>query len=277
MSTRRDFPGSLAALLLLVLLGSGGCVAAGLAAVGPMLSSITALGDRSVERTIPADLSTTWGATVDALARMAVRVEQTEKSGNRWQLRGIEGDVTVYGTLERVTASMTKLSIRVEAGSIYADKRTGEELLNQVGASLASLTGSGPNGAAAAAEASTARLGALQRAIERLGTKVEEARDARRPAVGTEGSAPPPAVSTRPIITVPASAGVPTVPGPPPVLGHQRSAPVSRRDERHVETIPSVDARERPTDPIDDIMAKPLGPVEVMRPVEGLTIRSSGR
>src|SRR6266481_6385654 len=147
MSARSYSPLSLAPLLLIVLLGNGGCVAAGLAAVGPMLGSITALGDRTVERTIPADLSTTWGATVDALARMAVRVEQTEKTGNRWQLTGIEGDVTVYGTLERVTPSMTKLSIRVEAGSIYADKGTGEELLNQVGVSLASLTGSGPRGA----------------------------------------------------------------------------------------------------------------------------------
>jgi len=276
MSARSYSPGSLAALLLLVLLGSGGCVAAGLAAVGPMLGSITALGDRTVERTIPADLSTTWGATVDALARMAVRVEHTEKSGTRWQLTGIDGDVTVYGTLERVTANMTKVSVRVEAGSIYADKRTGEELLNQVGASLASLTGSGPRDAAATAEASAARLGALQRAIERLGTKVEEARDARRPAVGLEVSAPPPTVSTIPIITVPASAGVAIAPGPPPVLGQQRSAPVSRREERHVESAPSVDSRER-NDRTGDIMARPLSSVEVLRPVEGLTIRPTGQ
>jgi hypothetical protein len=277
MAARSYSPGSLAALLLLVLLGSGGCVAAGLAAVGPMLGSITALGDRTVERTIPADLSTTWGATVDALARMALRVEQTEKSGTRWQVTGIDGDLTVYGTLERVTANMTKVSIRVEAGRIYADKRTGEELLNQVGASLSSLTGSGPHDAAAAAEASAGRLGALQRAIERLGTKVDEARDARRPAVSPDVSEPPPAMSTRPIITVPASAGVATVPGPPPVLGQQRSAPGPRGDERHVESIPSVDSRERQKNPMDDIMARPLGSVEVLRPVEGLTIRSSGQ
>jgi len=270
----------LLSLLLCAGLGSGGCAAAGLAALGPLLGSVSALGDRSVERTIPADLSTTWGATVDALARMAVRVEQTEKAGNRWQLTGVDGSVTVYGTLERVTANMTKVSVRVEAGRIYADKRTGEELLNQVGASLASLTGSGPHDAAAAAEASAARLGALQRAIERLGTKVEEARDgrdARRPVGSPETSTPSPTVTTSPIITVPASAGVATVPGPVPALVQQRSAPAFRREEREAESVPSTGPRERRKDPTVDIMARPLSSVEVLTPVEGLTIRPAGR
>jgi hypothetical protein len=270
----------LALLLFPVLVGSGGCVAAGLAAMGPVVGSLAALGDRSVERTIPADLSTTWGATVDALARMAVRVEQTEKSGNRWQLTGTYEAVTVYATLERVTAGMTKVSVRVEAGRLYADKRTGEELLNQVGASLASLTGSGPHDAAAAAEASAARLGALQRAVERLGTKVEEARDgrdARRPGGSLEISTPSPTVTTSPIITVPASAGVATVPGPLPTLMQQRSAPAFRREEREAQSVPSTGPRERRKDPTDDIMARPLSSVEVLTPVEGLTIRPVGQ
>jgi hypothetical protein len=170
---------------------------------------------------------------------------------------------------------MTKVSVRVEAGSIVADKRTGEELLNQVGASLASFTGSGPHDAAAAAEASAARLGALQRAIERLGTKVEEARDgrdARRPGGSPEISTPPPTVTTSPIITVPASAGVATVPGPVPALVQQRSAPA-----REAERAPSTGPRERRKDPTDDNMAGPLSSVEVLRPVEGLTIRPVGQ
>ena len=266
-------------LLFPVLVGSGGCVAAGLAAMGPVVGSLAALGDRTVERTIPADLSTTWGATVDALARMAVRVEQTERAGNRWQLTGTYEAVTVYATLERVTAGMTKVSVRVEAGRLYADKRTGEELLNQVGASLASLTGSGPHDAAAAAEASAARLGALQRAVERLGTKVEEARDgrdARRPGGSLEISTPSPTVTTSPIITVPASAGVATVPGPLPTLMQQRSAP-AWREEREAQSVRSTGPRERRMDPTDDIMARPLSSVEVLTPVEGLTIRPVGQ
>ena len=280
MGVALKWPGRplLLSLLLCAGLGSGGCATAGLAALGPLLGSVSALGDRSVERTIPADISTTWGATVDALARMAVRVEQTEKAGNRWQLTGVDGSVTVYGTLERVTASMTKVSVRVEAGSIFADKRTGEELLNQVGASLVSLTGSGPHDAAA--QASAARLGALQRAIERLGTKVEEARDgrdARRPVGSPETSTPSPTVTTSPIITVPASAGVATVPGPVPALVQQRSAPAFRPEEREAESVPSTGPRERRKDPTVDIMAGPLSSVEILRPVEGLTIRPAGQ
>jgi hypothetical protein len=265
---------SLALLLFPVLLGSGGCVTAGLAAVGPILGSITAIGDRTVERTIPADLSTTWGATVDALGRMAVRVEETEKSGTRWRLTGTEDGVTVYGTLERVTGNMTKVSIRVEAGSIYADKRTGEELLNQVGASLASLTGNGPRDAGAAAES----MERLQRAVDRLGTKVEaarEGRDGRRPTGNSEASTPAPTVTASPIITVPTSAAVTTTPGPPPALIGLRSAPVLRREERESALPGKPLAREK--DRTDEIMASPLTSVEVLRPVEGLTIRPAGQ
>src|SRR5215831_12407632 len=153
-------------LLSLVLLGTGGCVAAGLAAVGPVLTSVVAIGDRSVERTIPADLQATWGATVDVLSRMAIKFETSDKSGEQWQFRGTGEAATVYGTLEPVTARMTKMSVRVEAGKLFPDKRTAEELLNQVATSLA-----GPSnpGSRTAAEESAARLQSLQREIERLG------------------------------------------------------------------------------------------------------------
>jgi uncharacterized protein DUF3568 len=277
MRSALKWPGHPALLLLLLALaglGSGGCVTAGLAAVGPILGSITAIGDRTVERTIPADLSTTWGATVDALARMAVRVEETEKSGTRWRLTGIEDGVTVYGTLERVTASMTKVSIRVEAGSLYADKRTGEELLNQVGASLASLTGTGPRDVGASEES----MARLQRAVDRLGTRVEEARDGRdgrRPSSNPEASSSSPTVTASPIITVPTSAAVATVPGPVPVLAGPRPVPVLRREEH--EGVPPGSALERQKHWPDEIMARPLTSVEVLSPVESLTTRPVGR
>jgi hypothetical protein len=241
-----------------------------------MLGSITALGDRTVERTIPADLSTAWGATVDALARMAVRVERTEKAGNRWQLTGIEGDITVYGTLERVTSSMTKLSIRVEAGSIYADKRTAEELLNQVGASLASLTGPGVR--EAGTDAPARRLEALQQAIERLGAKVDKGHhDHEWPQPGPRDDRPASQspVTASPVITVPASAGVATIPGPLPTLVQ---APSLRRNEQDAERISSKPgAKEERQDATRDIMASPLRSVDVLRPVEGLTIRPASQ
>lgn len=256
-------------LLLPMLLGTGGCVTAGLAAMGPVMGSIAAIGDRTVERTIPADLSTTWGATVDALARMSVRVEQTERSSDRWRLTGTYEAITVHGTLERVTGSMTRVSIRVEAGRIYADKRTAEELLNQVGASLASLTQ--PGSREARADTSASHLEALQQAIERLGAKVDKAQDGHerpQPALGDGGPASPPAITTSPIITVPASAGVATIPAPLPTIVQ---APALRRDKQE------VSAKDEHQDLNPDIMASPLRTVDVLRPAEGLTLRPASR
>jgi hypothetical protein len=256
-------------LLLPVLLGSGGCVTAGLAAMGPVMGSIAAIGDRTVERTIPADLSTTWGATVDALSRMAVRVEQTERSGNRWRLTGTYEAITVHGTLERVTASMTSVSIRVEAGRLYADKRTAEELLNQIGGSLASLTK--PASREARADASAGRLEALQQAIERLGAKVDKGQDGRewpQPRPRDDGPASPPVIMTSPIITVPPSAGVATIPGPLPTLVQ---APALRREKQE------VGFKEEQQDATRDIMASPLRSVDVLRPVEGMTVRPASQ
>jgi len=267
---------SLLVLLLSVLLGTSGCVTAGLAVMGPVIGSITALGDRSVERTLPADQSTTWGATVDALARMALRVEETEKSGSRWKVIGTDGDVTVHVTFERITANMTKVSVRVEAGSLYADKKTGDELLNQIGSSLTSLAGGGPQGTPAAAESPAAQFSVLQKAIDRLGTRFEEARDGRdgsRRAGRPDPSTPSPSVTSSPIITIPTSAGVATVPGPAPTLITPVSTPASPRQAR--EAIPSSRVLERRGDGVEAVMARPLSPAEPLRPVEGLTIRAA--
>jgi hypothetical protein len=269
------------ALLLLSMLplATGGCVTAGLAIGGPVISSIVAVSDRSVERTIPADLPTTWAASADALARMALRIEKAEKGEGRWQMTGSAGDVTVHATLDRVTAQLTKVSVRVEAGGLFADKRTGEELLNQVGVSLAGLSGSGPLGATAAAEASAARLDVLHQAIERLAAKVTEAteaREPRRPATGPDPSAlAPPAVATpTPIITIPASAGVATV-SAPPTVPQPRAIPAIMREERK---STETDRQRLPVaEPAPDIMAKPLHTVDTLKPVEGLMVGPAGR
>jgi hypothetical protein len=255
---------------------AGGCVAAPFA-IGPLVSSVAALGDRSVERTIPADLPTTSAASADALSRMALRIEKTDKADGRWRVTSSDGEVTVHATLDRVTANMTKVSVRVEAGSLFADKRTGEELLNQIGVSLAALTGSGPLGAAAAAEASAARLDVLQSAIERLGTKVEqagEAREARRPAAVADPPPLAPTIVPTPIITIPASAGVATVAAP---VAAPRPAAISVvRPE-----APKAPAKDRAAppvaDPTFDIMAKPLPAVNTLKPVEGLMVGPAGR
>lgn len=269
---------SLPLFLLLASAGlmAGGCATAGLALVGPLAGSLTAIVDRSVERTLPADLSTTWGATADALARMAVRIEETDKSGAKWRLTGTGGATTVHGTLERVTAGMTKVSVRVEVGGLFADKNTSDELLNQVAASLANLASMGRrDGTASAADASTDQLRVLQREIQRLGTRIEQVREAPPPPTRPAAS-PVATVSPTPIIMIPTSAGVATVPAPDIPLAWQTapSAPRPGAGPRDNGPARKVHRTEPQEDRAADIVAAPMRSVEVLRPVEALRIRS---
>jgi hypothetical protein len=258
---------------------AGGCATAGLALVGPLAGSLTAIADRSVERTLPADLGTTWGATVDALARMAVRVEQADRSGPKWRLTGAGEAVTVHGALERVTAGMTRVSVRVEGGGLFADKKTGDELLNQVAASLATFARAGRrDGSASGAETSVEHLRGLQREIERLGARIEQAREAPPPTARPE-PIPPPAQSPAPIITIPASAGLATgplrdAPAARPVIP---SAPRPSVGPSNSAAAPPVRAARQEEGRAEDILAVPMQSVEVLRPVNGLGARPSGQ
>jgi len=270
------------ALLSLLLVASagliaGGCATAGMAVMGPLAGTVTAMVDRSVDRTLPADLSTTWGATADALARMAIRIEETDKSGARWRLTGTGGATTVHGTLESVTAGMTKVSVRVEVGGLFADKDTSNELLNQISASLASLASMGRRDGAAS-DASTDQLRVLERQIERLGTKIEKARETSPPSARPE-SALEPTTRVVPVITVPTSAGVATVPVPdgPPGRPAVPSALRPTAGPRNTGPAPQVQAAEQPEGRADDILAAPMKAAEVLRPVEGLRIRPTSQ
>jgi uncharacterized protein DUF3568 len=267
-------------LFLLVLaaagLSAGGCVTAGLALAGPLAGSLTAIADRSVDRTMPADLGTTWGATADALARMAVRLDETDKSGTKWRLSGTGEAVTVHGTLERVTAGMTKVSVRVEAGGIFADKQTSDELLNQIAASLARFANAGRRDSSGPGpDHSSEQLRQLQQHIERLGTRIEEARKVPPPMTKPENPSVT-TVSTTPILTIPTSVGVATVPAGDVSLAPRPPAsppvvPVAPRlvtEPANARTPP-----ERLGSDVDSIVAKPMRSVEVLRPVEALQMR----
>jgi hypothetical protein len=268
---------SLLSLLLLASAGlmAGGCATAGMALMGPLAGTVTAMVDRSVDRTLPADLSTTWGATADALARMAVRIEETDKSGSKWRLTGTGGATTVHGTLEPVTAGMTKVSVRVEVGGLFADKNTSDELLNQISASLASFASMGRrDGTATAADASIDQLRGLQREIQRLGTKIEQAREASPPTIRPETRVP--SAGPVPVIMIPSSAGVATVPLPD-TLPARPSVVRPSAGPRNTGPAPQVQAAELQEGRADDILAAPMKSAEVLRPVEGLRIRPSSQ
>ena len=270
---------ALLSLFLLASAGSmaGGCATAGMALMGPLAGTVTAMVDRSVDRTLPADLSTTWGATADALARMAIRIEETDKSGPKWRLSGTGGATTVYGTFEPVTAGMTKVSVRVEVGGLFADKNTSDELLNQISASLASFASMGRgDGPASATDASIDQLRVLQRQIERLGTKIEQVRETSPPSARPEAALAP-TTSVVPVISIPTSAGVATVPVPAGPPARQAAAPALRSNAspRRDGPAPQVQSAEQQEDRADEILAAPMKSVEVLKPVEGLRIRPS--
>ncbi len=217
------------------------------------------------------------GRHIGCLARMAVRLDQTEKAGAKWRLSGTGEAVTVHGTLERVTTSMTKVSVRVEAGGLFADKQTSEEFLNQIAASLARFTGaSARERAAPGPDAGSEDLRRLHREIERLGTRIEQARDAS-PAPPRPESHPVATVTSTPIFVVPTSAGVATVPAaaisppkPTPSSSSALGQSTVRRDVRPPAPLSAVEPQEGRA---DDIVAGSLRSVEVLRPVEALQIR----
>lgn len=265
--------------LLSAALGAGGCATLGFAAAGPLYTGIAAIADRSVERTIPADQSTALGVTLDALSRMAVRLDETDKSGARWRLRGTGEAVTVHGTLDRVTARMTKVSIRVEVGSLLADKKTGDEILNQISASLATLDRP-PREAALAPkpDLSAERLSALQREMERLAAKLDEARDVPPPSSMPDAVAGP-TPSTTSIMVIPASAGVPTIPvrdsgaNRDPLPAAVRMPLVIREADPPRNGQPPSRLR----NPAEHILPAPLEPVGVLTPVQALSSERTGQ
>jgi hypothetical protein len=193
-------------LLAAVLLASSGCTAAGLAAA-PLVGAVQAIADRSAQRTLPADQESAWRATLEALTGVGVRVAETDRSRDRWRLSAQGDDLTVHGTVERVTPGLSRLSIRVEAGGLLSDKRTAEAILDQVGLALGARRAE----PATTRDVSAEQIAALRREIANLGARLEET---RRRSAPEAGAAPPSAPVVEPrVIAIPASVGVPIAAG----------------------------------------------------------------
>ncbi len=196
------------ALGLAVALGTSGCIAAGLA-TGPLMSAVQLLGDRTVERTVAADLAEAQGVTEAVLVRMAFRIEDRERHDGLRRLRAVADDVTVHVKLERVTGKLTRIGLRVEAGRMLADRDTGTQMQEQI----AALLGPAVAGTAAADPAAAEALTALQAEIQKLRSDIEARRGEERPIAAGETTM---RVEPGAVISVPVSAALPTVGGPAP-------------------------------------------------------------
>jgi hypothetical protein len=197
----------LGAALLASTIALGGCVAGGLAA-GPLLAAIQVVGDRSVERTVPADLGAAGAATVDVLSSMAFQLGDLERDGETWSLKAASAGVTVQATLAPVTAHMTRLSLRAEAGGLVADKQTAEQIHQQIARKLAARTGERGAALTDDGRATKATLQALEAQIERLSTAIGRRRDSTQPELPDPKGDRAPTVDPRRIFMVPLSYGV---------------------------------------------------------------------
>jgi hypothetical protein len=252
---------------------------------GPLFQAAVAVADRTVERTLPADRTTAWSATVDSLERLGFRIHDVKRSEAEWSLEGTGDKVSVTVGLTSVTTRMSRLGLRVEAGGIMADKKTADEILNQVGATLTAWAsaGSGSSEASADRKAATEAISSLKREVERLGTRLEQTRDTERPA--DVGSTPPkpPVLDNGGIFVVPTTAALPSMPAPAAPAAEPGSAgqpaviaspatPVANSPN----LVPSIRAP-RTVTAEQDIFPARLMPVGALSPVEPLGSTRSGQ
>ena len=234
---------TIASALVATALASGGCAAGGLAAVGPVLSAVQAVTDRTVERTVAADLATARVLALEGLTRIAIPVESEMGVGEGWTMRGVSKGLTVDVTLIPATERLTRIAVRVEAaGWLTADKQTGEELHNQIARVLAEHVAARPVPAAQADA-----LAALEAQVRSLRSELARRRDTVPPASATGTAKPKSAVSidTSAIISVPASYGFATV---PPLSSDGGTAPSAVRPVREAVTLsPARVPKLRPT------------------------------
>jgi hypothetical protein len=253
-----------AVLLVGAALSSAGCVAAGVAA-SPLISALQLVTDRTVERSVPADLDLAWGASVDTLLRMGFRVDRVDRDSDPRVIEASANRLTVTTRLARMTGNMTRVTIRVEAGGLTADRETAETLAGQIQARVKTAT-----------PEQRAELEQAARALDTLRNEVQQLRstlDRQRPAEAVPASSPARAVPPSPGfsvgtpgIVVPTSYGFETLQSAPAPAATAGDAGFRRVDPP---TAVSRDIRE--------ILAAPLAPASTLTPVQGFTTPSTVR
>jgi uncharacterized protein DUF3568 len=271
MSVSRTVARGANAVLLALLAGVavGGCAVA-----APLISaSITAapmFGGRSVDRTVGADMQDAWAAVETALQDTAFHVESRERTEAEWTLRAVAGGVTVSARLEHVTPKLTRVTLRVEAGSLLPDRKTADVIHDHILKVLDTATRAtvSTSGGASQAEA----LRSLETEVRRLRTDIGDGRSVGRPQTDGAAANPAPVLRVEPsaIVTVPLSAALPTVSGPVPPTSVIQPAGVMTPMAPHG---PVVEQR-LPVVAIDRMA--PLRPADALVPVRPANAPGSG-
>ena len=255
----------------------GGCAAAPLA-IAPVMSAIQLVGVRAVDRSFAADQETTWAAVLQTLWRLELPVQHTDREGDRWTVRGGTERLAVNVELVALTPKLSRVSLRIEGGGLTSDKKSADEILNQVGV-LLSATDAARREPPRPAAVDDERITALTEELKRLRSNLE----ARETAPGAPAHVAPAPQPFAPggIVTVPAGAGVPIIAAPP---GSAAQAPLPAGTPSSVTggaangrmpsvtPVPSVETAAKV-----DVVAPTLSPVETMSPVRSISAPGADR
>lgn len=83
-------------------------------------------------RTIAGPIEEVERATLEASRRMSLKVLRREREYNRTEITAVTRVHTIYITLERLTPTLTRMSVNAKRGVILKDKNTAFEIIYQV-------------------------------------------------------------------------------------------------------------------------------------------------
>jgi hypothetical protein len=269
--------GAPAAVLALVAgMASGGCVAAA-PLISAAFSAAPLIGSRTVERTVAADRPMAWQAVETTLADLAFRIEGREQEKDEWRLRGVADDVSVEAKLEPVTSKLTRVSLRVETGGPFADRRTAEVIHDHI-VKVVHAAGRPATITDSASTRSDEAIRSLEAEVRKLRTDIDDRSRGTRQSVESSATNQPSAmrVERSAIVTPPLSVALPSVNRPAPPISVMQPAGVIAPA---AEGAPAV---KRPTAPgVTDTSSLtdrvgPARPAEALVPVAPVSQSRSG-
>jgi hypothetical protein len=268
--------GAPAAVLALVAgMASGGCVAAA-PLISAAFSAAPLIGSRTVERTVAADRPMAWQAVETTLADLAFRIEGREQEKDEWRLRGVADDVSVEAKLEPVTSKLTRVSLRVETGGPFADRRTAEVIHDHI-VKVVHAAGRPATITDSASTRSDEAIRSLEAEVRRLRTDMNDrSRATRQPDNSASNHVPAARVERSAVVTPPLSAAFPSVNRPAPPISVMQPAGVIAPAAEGAPTV------KRPTAPgVTDTSSLtdrvgPARPAEALVPVAPVSQSRSG-
>jgi len=273
MSWRGGAP--VAVLALVAGMASGGCVAAA-PLISAAFSAAPLIGSRTVERTVAADRPMAWQAVETTLADLAFRIEGREQEKDEWRLRGVADDVSVEAKLEPVTSKLTRVSLRVETGGPFADRRTAEVIHDHI-VKVVHAAGRPAPVTESASTRSDEAIRSLEAEVRRLRTDMNDrSRATRQPDNSASNQVPAARVERSAVVTPPLSAAFPSVNRPAPPISVMQPAGVIAPAAEGAPTV------KRPTAPgVTDTSSLtdrvgPARPAEALVPVAPVSQSRSG-